>query len=296
MSANHRSGYIHLFGNPNVGKSSLVKVLCGQKLAIISDRPQTTRHRIFVIYNDEMHQAIFSDAPGWIREPKYMLQERMNQQSKSGLSDAEILLVVTTPDETIENSMVEALSRVKSTKFLIINKVDLYSPAAIAKTQTAWTSVLPFDQIHTVSALKTIGVDELKKAILDLLPEGPAYYPKEDLSDRQDRFFVAEIIRETIFEQYYEEIPYSCEVQTQDFKETVKDGKPFAKISVYIIVERDSQKSIILGQQGQSIKSLGIKSREKIESFLGYPIYLDLQVKTEPNWRNNPTVLKKFGY
>lgn len=296
MTATHFSGFVHLFGNPNVGKSSLVKALCGQKLAIISDRPQTTRHRIFVIYNDENHQAVFSDAPGTIHQPKYKLQERMNTMAHSGLKDADIILFCTTPDETIDELRLSELSRAKCPVFLIVNKLDLFDTKKASFSEQHWKAVFPFHKSFIVSALDHTGIDALKEEVLKTLPENPPYYPKEDLSDRHERFFVAELIRETIFEQYYEEIPYSCEIQVQSFKEEQKEGKPFARIHAYIIVERESQKGIILGQNGKSIKDLGIKSRQKIEEFLEHPVYLELQVKTEPNWRDNPEVLKKYGY
>ena len=296
MSTIHHSGFIHLFGNPNVGKSSLVKTLCGHKLAIISDRPQTTRHRIFVIYNDETHQAVFSDAPGLIREPKYKLQERMNMVAHSGVHDADLILLCTSPEEGPDEASIAALTKAKAAVYLVINKSDLYSKNRCEVLLNDWKKLFEFKGHFIVSALKSTNTSSLMKEILSILPEGPAYFPKDELSDRHERFFISELIRETIFETYTDEIPYSSEVQVQDFKDIEKDGKPFAKIHVYIIVERDSQKAIILGHNGKNIKELGIQARQKIESFLGHPIYLDLQIKTEKNWRNNPEVLKKYGY
>lgn len=296
MSAKHHSGFVHLFGQPNVGKSSLVKALCGHKLAIITDRPQTTRHRIFIIHNDAEHQVVFSDAPGMIKEPQYKLQERMNMLAHSGVHDADLILCCTSPDATVDAEAINALSKTKSPVMLIVNKSDLFGKAKCEKAASEWGEKFEFKAKFIVSALTSKGIPELMQAILETLPEGPAYFPKEDLSDRHDRFFIAELIRETIFESYYDEIPYSCEVQVQDFKDTIKDDKPFAKIHVYIIVERDSQKAILLGQQGKNIKDLGIQARQKIEDFLGHQVYLDLQIKTEKNWRNNPEVLKKYGY
>ncbi len=296
MSVVHHSGFVHLFGNPNVGKSSLVKALCGHQLVIITDRPQTTRHRIFVIYNDEEHQVVFSDAPGLIKNPQYKLQERMNLLAHSGVHDADLVLFCTTPDESIDPDTISTLSKTKSPVILVMNKSDLYKKEKCEKAIVAWSSSFSFKAHFMVSALTKAHIPLLMKEILDQLPEGPAYFPKEDLSDRHERFFIAELIRETIFENYYDEIPYSCEVQVQDFKDTVKDNLPFAKIHAYIIIERDSQKAILLGQHGTSIKDLGIHARKKIEDFLGHQVYLDLQVKTEKNWRNNPEVLKKYGY
>lgn len=296
MSITHHSGFIHLFGHPNVGKSSLVKSLCGHKLAIITDRPQTTRHRIFVIYNDETHQAVFSDAPGLIRQPQYKLQERMNLVAHSGIHDADLILLCTSPEEGPDDATIASLSKCKAPVILVINKSDLYSQNRCQALLKDWLKLFEFKSHFIVSALHATGTSELMQQILTTLPEGPAYFPKDELSDRHERFFIGELIRETIFEIYEDEIPYSSEVQVQDFKDIEKDGKPFAKIHVYIIIERDSQKGILLGHNGKNIKDLGIQSRQKIESFLGHPVYLDLQVKTEKNWRNNPEVLKKYGY
>ncbi|MEP7321381.1 MAG: GTPase Era [Saprospiraceae bacterium] len=296
MSSGHYSGFIHLFGNPNVGKSSLVKSLCGQKLAIISNRPQTTRHRIFIIFNDETHQAIFSDAPGMIREPQYKLQERMNMLAHSGIHDADLILFCTNPEEVPEEEMIAPLRKTKTPVFLIVNKSDLFSLTRCENLVNQWKKLYEFKDHFIVSALHSTGTSKLMDSILPILPEGPAYFPKDELSDRHERFFIAEMIRETIFETYYDEIPYSSEVQVQDYKESEKDGKPFAKIHVYIIVERESQKAILLGQNGKNIKDLGMQAREKIEDFVGHQVYLDLQIKTEKNWRNNPEVLKKYGY
>lgn len=297
MEKIHRSGYIHLFGNPNVGKSSLVKAFCGQKLAIISERPQTTRHRIFIIYNDESHQAIFSDAPGRIKNPQYKLQERMNMQAHIGTKDADLLLFCTTPAEPIDQEIIFSLTKCSMPVWLVVNKSDLFSEGKTQECIDQWNKLYPFGKTYHVSALTMDSIPPLLSDILEALPEGPAYYAKEDMSDRHERFFVAEIIREHIFGLFHDEIPYSCEVQVNDYKETVsKEGKPFARIFVYIIVERESQKGILLGQKGETIKELGIQARQQIESFLGHQVYLDLQIKVEKNWRNNPEVLKKYGY
>jgi len=297
MEINHRSGYIHLFGKPNVGKSSLVKAFCGQKLAIISERPQTTRHRIFIIYNDEFHQAIFSDAPGLIKNPQYKLQERMNMQAQIGTRDADILLFCTTPAEYTDQDIIFALNKCSMPVWLVVNKTDMFSEARSQDCVDQWNKLYSFGKSFKVSALTLANIPPLFTEILQALPEGPAYYPKEDMSDRHERFFVAEIIREHIFGLFHDEIPYSCEVQVNDYKETIsKEGKPFARIFVYIIVERESQKGILLGQRGETIKELGIQARHQIEEFLGHQVYLDLQIKVEKNWRNNPEVLKKYGY
>jgi len=297
MEKTHKSGYIHLFGNPNVGKSSLVKAFCGQKLAIISERPQTTRHRIFIIFNDESHQAIFSDAPGMIKNPQYKLQERMNMQAHVGTKDADLLLFCTTPSELLDQDIIFALRKCSMPVWLVVNKTDLFSVSRVQDSVEQWNKLFEFGKSFTVSALTLENIPPLFAEILEALPEGPAYYPKEDMSDRHERFFVAEIIREHIFGLFHDEIPYSCEVQVNDYKETVsKEGKPFARIFVYIIVERESQKGILSGQKGETIKELGIQARHQIEEFLGHQVYLDLQIKVEKNWRNNPEVLKKYGY
>lgn len=297
MEIQHKSGYIHLFGKPNVGKSSLVKAFCGQKLAIISERPQTTRHRIFIIYNDESHQAIFSDAPGLIKNPQYKLQERMNMQAHIGTKDADLLLFITTPAEPMDQEIADSLSKCSMPVWLVVNKMDLSGESRAQNCIDQWNQLFKFEKSYKISALTSDHVPPLLAEILNALPEGPAYYPKEDMSDRHERFFVAEIIRENIFELFHDEIPYSCEVQVNDYKETVsKEGKPFARIFVYIIVERESQKGILLGQKGETIKELGMQARQQIEGFLGHQVYLDLQIKVEKNWRNNPEVLKKYGY
>lgn len=270
----------------------------GEKMAIITNKPQTTRHRILGILSDDNYQIIFSDTPGVINDPHYKMQQAMNDAAFSIFEDADIVLFVTEPGDEYEGDekVIEKIKHVKVPKFLIINKVDLSDPETLKALEKKWTDLIPFDQVHHISALMKLGTENLLKCITALLPEGPVYYPKDQLSDRSERFFISEIIRENILKLYHQEIPYSTEVIVESFKESEKRGAPFVHIRALIFVMRPTQKSIIIGKQGASIKKLGMDSRKQIEAFLDCRIHLELFVKVKEKWRDDDRLLKSFGY
>jgi GTP-binding protein Era len=294
----HQSGFVNIIGNPNVGKSTLMNVLVGEKMSIITSKPQTTRHRIFGIRSEDDYQIVFSDTPGIIQDPAYGMQNAMNKFAFSSFEDADILLFMTdiyeqyTGDEPIIKSLINA----EVPKYLIINKIDLDKDGKADAVAQTWESRLKFDELFFISAEHKTNTDTLFETILKALPQGPPYYPKDELSDKPERFFVSEIIREKILTQYKQEIPYSCEVIVSRFKEEEKNGAPLLMIYADIYVDRKSQKPIIIGKGGEAIKKLGIASRISIEAFFDKHIYLDLNVKIKENWRNDDKILKHFGY
>ncbi len=294
----HQSGFVNIIGNPNVGKSTLMNVLVGEKMSIITSKPQTTRHRIFGIRSEDDYQIVFSDTPGIIQDPAYGMQSAMNKFAFSSFEDADILLFMTdiyeqyTGDEPIIKSLINA----EVPKYLIINKIDLDKDGKAVEVAKTWESRVKFDELFFISAEHKTNTDTLFDTILKVLPQGPPYYPKDELSDKPERFFVSEIIREKILTQYKQEIPYSCEVIVSRFKEEEKNGSPLLMIYADIYVDRKSQKPIIIGKGGEAIKKLGIASRISIEAFFDKHIYLDLNVKIKENWRNDERVLKHFGY
>ncbi len=294
----HYSGFINIVGKPNVGKSTLMNALVGEKMSIITHKPQTTRHRIMGILSGEDFQMVFSDTPGIIYDTNYKMQEIMNNYAFSTREDSDILLYVTTPDEKndAEESIISFLKKVEAPKFLIVNKIDLHDQLAVAEKISKWSNLVDFDEFFTISALEKKNVDLLYKHLRKHLPEGPAYFPKDQLSDKTERFFVSEIIRENILKIYRQEIPYSTEVVIQDFKESIKRNKPFVKIFAEIYVSRATQKPIILGKGGSLIKKLGIESRKSIEKFLDKHVHLELFVKIKKDWRDDERTLKHFGY
>jgi len=294
----HKSGFVNIIGQPNVGKSTLMNSLLGEKMSIITSKPQTTRHRILGIYNDENHQVIFSDTPGLIEDPAYEMHQSMNRFAYSSFEDADILLFVLDLFESYEGDekVIQLLREITAPKFLVINKIDLDKDGKLEKLKEKWESILTFDQTFEISALENIGLEALRNAILATLQEGPAYYPKDQLSDKNVRFFVSEIVRETIFLQYKQEVPYSCEVIIDEYKESEKNGKPFAHIYGTIFVARKTQKSILIGKGGAAIKKMSTESRKKIEEFVGHPIFLQMNVKVRENWRDDDRQLKHFGY
>lgn len=294
----HRSGYINIIGNPNVGKSTLMNALVGDKMSIITSKPQTTRHRILGIVSGEDFQAIFSDSPGIIDEPGYGMQKAMNRFAFSSFEDADILLFVTEKyeDYTGEEKVVLALRQTKTPKFLVLNKMDQTSDEERTALLEHWAGLVSFDQVFTISALEKSGVPDLLDAIHQALPPGPAYYPKDQITDKPERFFVSEIIRENILRQYKQEIPYSCEVVVNSFKEGEKDGRPFLRMQADIFVSRKSQKSILIGKGGAAIKKLGTAARLALEEWFAAGVYLELNVRFKDNWRDDERLLKTFGY
>ncbi len=294
----HKSGFVSIIGNPNVGKSTLMNSLVGEKMSIITSKPQTTRHRIFGILNGDDHQVVFSDSPGIIENPHYGMQESMNRFVYSSFEDADILLFVTDIFEeyTGEEKLLKLLSEAEAPKFLIINKLDLDKDNKSGELCLQWMSKISFDKCFLISADKKTNTEELLQAILEALPESPPYYPKDELSDRPERFFAAEIIREKILIQYKQEVPYSCEVVVHRFKEEKRKDGPILMIYADIYVDRKTQKPIIIGKGGEAIKKLGTDSRKGLEEFFGQHVFLDLNVKIKENWRNDPKMLKHFGY
>ncbi len=296
---NTKAGYVTIIGRPNVGKSTLMNSILGEKLSIITPKPQTTRKRVLGIFNEENFQIIFLDTPG-ILNPAYLLQEKMLEFIYQSVNDADILLLLldihsdplgelTFNDE----NALKLLNKFKGPKIAVINKIDLANEAQVKRLIEVLEEKKLFSEIIPISAIGAYNVDKLLELIKEHLPEHPKYYPDDQLSDEPERFFVSEIIREKIFEQFKDEVPYSVEVAIEDFKERSK-GKDF--ISASIVVERDSQKPIIIGKNGDAIKKLGLKAREEIERFLQRPVYLELRVKVKKDWRSNPNLLKNFGY
>ena len=289
----HRSGFVNIVGNPNVGKSTLMNRLVGERLSIITSKAQTTRHRIMGIVNGEDFQIVFSDTPGVLR-PSYKLQEQMLDFSKSALVDADILLYMTdVQDDALKNE--EFLTKVKSNKahiLLVINKIDLTTQQTLNSLVDFWKKTLPNAEIFPISAQEGFGTEQLMKRIVELLPECPPFFDKDQLTDKPQKFFVNEIIREKILLNYDKEIPYSVEVEVESFKEEDK----IIRIRANIYVERDSQKGIIIGHQGKSLKRVGTQARQDLEAFFEKQIYLELYVKVDRDWRQNNARLRHYGY
>jgi len=294
----HYSGYVNIVGKPNVGKSTLLNAMLGEKMSIITHKPQTTRHRILGILSDENHQIIFSDTPGVIDQPGYKMQKAMNDAAFSIFEDADLVLFVTEPEDKYEGDekIIDKLNETQAPKFLVINKVDISDSQTLKELEELWMERVKFDACIMVSALEKAGTDHLVNLIMEKLPEGPVYYPKDQISDKSVRFFVSEIIREKILEIYHQEIPYSSEVVVTEFKESEKNGKDFVRIRAEIFVMRSSQKNIIIGKAGSSIKQLGILARKDIEKFLEKKVHLELFVKVKEKWRDDDRLLKSFGY
>jgi GTP-binding protein Era len=289
----HRSGFVNILGNPNVGKSTLMNVLVGEKLSITTPKAQTTRHRIMGILTGEDYQIVYSDTPG-ILNPKYKLQSAMMKSVESALDDADLILYVTDVVETALKNP-DHLTRILSSpvpKIIVINKIDLTNQEELEKLVEAWNRTAPGVPLLPVSAIKRFNTERLLKKIISLLPEGPPYFPKDQLTDRYDRFFVTEIIRGKIFETYQKEIPYSVEVEIESYREEASVNR----IAAVIYVARDSQKGIIIGHKGSKLKHVGTSARKEMEDFLGRKVFLELYVKVAHEWRDNPNMLKKFGY
>lgn len=295
----HKSGFVNIIGKPNVGKSTLMNALVGERMSIITNKPQTTRHRIIGILSDDDYQIVFSDTPGIIEDPGYKMQEVMNAFVNTTFEDADLMIFVTTVEEQYdpEDPLFERLRAIEAPLFLIINKTDLVEPARVLELIQWWNERLDFKEIIPTAALHKSNTNTLLEQILRYLPEGPVYYPKDQLTDRPERFFVSEIIREKILELYHQEVPYSVEVIVQSFKETeTKSGDPLVRIGAEIFVARQSQKAIIIGKNGTAIKRLGTVARKSLETWLEQKVFLELHVKVKDNWRDDDRLLKHFGY
>ena len=289
----HKAGFVNIVGNPNVGKSTLMNQLVGEKLSIATFKAQTTRHRIMGIVNTEDTQIVFSDTPG-VLKPNYKMQEMMLQFSESALADADILLYVTDVVEDPEKNMdfLEKVSKMSIPVILLINKIDESDQKTLGKLVTKWHGLLPNAEILPISAKNKFGVDILLKRVHELLPESPAFFDKDQLTDKPARFFVSEIIREKILRYYDKEIPYSVEVVVERFKEDDRQ----IHINAVIYVERSSQKGIIIGHQGMALKKVSTEARKSLERFFDKKIFLETFVKVDKDWRNSQKELKHFGY
>ena len=289
----HKAGFVNIIGNPNVGKSTLMNVLVGEKLSIITPKAQTTRHRILGIVNGNGFQLVLSDTPG-ILKPHYKLQQSMLKFVNTALKDADIILYMTDVIETSDKNheYIEKIAKSKVPVLLLINKSDLATTEKIETLKQEWANILPKAECFIISALQNINISSVLERIVSLLPESPPYFPENQLTDKPERFFVSEIIREKILKNYEKEIPYSTEVEVEEFKEDEK----IIRIRANIHVTRDSQKGIIIGHKGAPLKKTGTEARQDIEDFFGKKAYLGLYVKVNKNWRNNEMLLKRFGY
>ncbi|MDH6535347.1 GTPase Era [Parabacteroides sp. 52] len=289
----HKSGFVNIVGNPNVGKSTLMNRLVGERISIITSKAQTTRHRIMGIVNTDDMQIVYSDTPG-ILQPNYKLQESMLHFSQSALGDADVLLYVTDVVETIDKneSFLERVKKVGCPILLLINKIDQSNQGMLENLVAHWKEILPQAEIIPISALSNFNIDYVRQRVEDLMPESPPYFEKDALTDKPARFFVTEIIREKILLYYQKEIPYSVEVIVEMFKEE----EELIRIKALIVVERDSQKGIIIGHKGQALKKVGAMARKDIERFFEKKVFLEMFVKVEKDWRNRDNMLRGFGY
>ena len=289
----HRSGYVNILGKPNVGKSTLMNAMVGEKLSIITSRAQTTRHRIHGILNTPEYQIIFSDTPG-ILDPRYKLQEAMLKSARSALVDADVLIYLTeagdAPDP--ENGFIQKVAKAKVPVLLVINKIDLSNQEEVVLCMEKWDKVLPAAEKIPISALRNFNVETILNRILFHLPVSPPYFAKDALTDKSERFFTGEMIREKILLYYKQEIPYAVEVEIESFKEDDK----LIRINAMIYVERESQKGILIGNEGKALKKVGRESRLDMETFFQKKVFLELRVKVKKDWRNNERFIKNFGY
>ena len=289
----HRAGFVNIIGNPNVGKSTLMNALVGEKLSIVTAKAQTTRHRIMGIVNGEDYQIVYSDTPG-ILKPSYRLQENMMNFVDTAIGDADVILYVT---DTVEKGdknaeYVEKLTRVDCPVIVVINKIDISDPETVSQLMKRWQEQLPKAVIFPASAQERFNLENIFDAIIERLPEAPAWFDKDTFTDRNMRFFASEIIREKIFLNYGQEIPYCCQVEIEEFHE----GAERYDIGAVIYVMRDSQKGILIGKGGSALKKLGTQARLEMEDFFQTRVFLKLYVKVDPDWRENKRELKKFGY
>ena len=289
----HKAGFVNILGAPNVGKSTLMNAVIGENLSIITSKVQTTRHRIMGFLNGEDFQVVFSDTPGIIKDPSYKLHEAMMGFVDSAMEDADIFLYVSeVGSKNLNDDIIERMKKSSAKIIIVLNKIDLSNQEDVEKKIIFWQELLPEAKVIPVSALHKFNIEALLQAILDVLPESPEYYPKDELTDKTMRFFISELVREQILLQYKKEIPYSTEIVVEEYKETPHR----IDIRAYIYVIRETQKMIIIGKGGQAIKRLGTEARKQIEEFTGKHIFLDLTVKVSKDWRENEKQLKKFGY
>ncbi|WP_299160243.1 GTPase Era [uncultured Tenacibaculum sp.] len=289
----HKAGFVNIIGNPNVGKSTLMNALVGEKLSIITSKAQTTRHRILGIVNNEDYQVIFSDTPGIIK-PAYELQESMMDFVKSAFDDADVLIyMVEVGEKELKNeAFFKKIIHSEIPVILLLNKIDKSTQEEVEEKVNYWKEKVPNAFVHVISALEKFNIEIVLEKIIEFLPEGPAFYPKDQLTDKPERFFVNEAIREKILRHYKKEIPYSVEVETESFEEE----EEIIKIRSVIMVERDTQKGIIIGHKGTAIKRVGTEARKDLQKFFDKKVFLELYVKVNKNWRSNDRQLKRFGY
>ena len=289
----HKAGFVNIIGNPNVGKSTLMNAFVGEKLSIITSKAQTTRHRIFGIVSGDDFQIVFSDTPGIIK-PSYALQASMMDFVKSAFEDADILIYMVEigEKELKDEAFFNRINKLDVPVLLLINKVDTSDQSVLEEQVAYWKEKVPRAEIYPISALRNFQTEVVFNRIIDLLPESPAFFPKDQLTDKPERFFVNEIIREKILLHYKKEIPYSVEVETESFA----DSETIIHIRSVIMVERESQKGIIIGHKGEALKRVGIEARTDLEKFFGKQIHLELFVKVNKDWRSNVRQLRRFGY
>ena len=293
ISSSHKAGFVNIIGKPNVGKSTLMNILVGERLSIVSSKAQTTRHRILGLINTEEYQIVFSDTPGMLK-PKYELHKSMMGFVHLTLEDADVIVFVTDlfeSDEEIEE-VIQKINASGVPVLLVINKIDLAKERQLEEVTEYWTSRIQAATVIPISALEQFNTERILQEIVDRLPVHPPFYDKEELTDRPERFFASEIIREKIFTNYKKEIPYSTEVGIEDFHEE----EQLIRIRATIFVERDSQKGIVIGDKGKMLKKVGTEARADLEKFFGKKVFLETYVKVEQDWRKNKLVLKKFGY
>ena len=289
----HKAGFVNIIGNPNVGKSTLMNAFVGERLSIITSKAQTTRHRILGIVNGDDFQVILSDTPGIIK-PAYELQKSMMGFVKSAFEDADVLLYLVELGEKAlkDEAFFNKITSAKVPVLLLINKIDKGNEELLKESMELWEKQVPNAEIFAISALENFGIPEVFKRIIDLLPESPAFYPKDQLTDKPERFFVNEIIREKILIHYKKEIPYAVEIDTEEFFEEEK----IIRMRSVIMVERETQKGIIIGHKGAALKRVGVEARKDLEKFFGKQVHMELYVKVNKNWRSNERQLKRFGY
>ncbi|MDR1154252.1 MAG: GTPase Era [Bacteroidales bacterium] len=289
----YRSGFVNIIGNPNVGKSTLMNALTGERLSVVTAKAQTTRHRIMGIVSGEDYQIVFSDTPGIIK-PKYRMQEGMMDFVRTAFTDADVMVYVTdvveTPDKNV--AYIDKISGMDIPVLVVINKIDLSNPPELDRLSDMWKGLLPAATVIPVSAREKFNVDTVHAAIRKALPEGPAYYPKDEMTDKPERFFVSEILRGKIFDHYEKEIPYCTEVVVESFKE----DKGIIRIQTLIFVERDTQKAILIGKKGAALKKTATEARREMERFFGKKIFLETFIKVRKDWRNDENHLKNLGY